>query len=278
MTYQAEDKTRVKRVRTEQAIQFAMQSRWEDAINANRAIIAAFPNEPEAYNRLGKALSETGKIKEAREAYQKALELEPSNPIARKNLDRLASARAKTEPDKAQQVDTSLFIEEMGKTGVATLKPANMKALGTLTAGDEVALKGVGSRLTVETIAGEYLSDIEPKLALRLTKLMAGGNKYAAAVAGVSGDGVKVIIKETFQHPSQVGRLSFPAGKAGEVVRPYTKETMVRADLEEEEEYPEEAEEWEEAEAEGEVEAEPRDVNIFDVAREEDADEPEFEE
>lgn len=278
MTYQAEDKVRVKRVRTEQAIQFAMQSRWDDAIGANRALIAAFPDEPEAYNRLGKALSETGKIKEAREAYQKALELDPSNAIARKNLERLASAKAKTEPDKAQQVDASLFIEEMGKTGVTTIKPANVKTLGTLTAGDEVALKGVGSRLTVETIAGDYISDIEPKLSLRLTKLMAGGNKYAAAVAGISGDGVKVIIKETFQHPSQVGRLSFPAGKAGEAIRPYTKESMVRADLEEEEEYTEEVEEWEEAEAEGEVEAEPRDVNIFDVARDEDADEPDFEE
>jgi Tfp pilus assembly protein PilF len=279
MTYQAEDKARVKRVRTEQAIQLAMQSRWDDAISANKAIIAAFPEEPDAYNRLGKALGETGKIKEAREAYQKALEIDPSNMIARKNLERLATARAKIEPDRAQQVDTSLFIEEMGKTGVTTLKAANKKLLGTLTAGDEVALKSVGSRLTVETMAGEYVSDVEPKLALRLTKLMAGGNKYAAAVAGMSGDGVRVIIKETFQHPSQVGRLSFPAGKAGDVVRPYTKESMVRSDLDDEEEYAaEEAEEWEEGDAEAEADAEPRDVNIFDVARSEDADEPEFDE
>lgn len=278
MTYQAEDKARVKRVRTEQAIQFAMQSRWDDAITANRAIIAAFPQEPDAYNRLGKALGETGKIKEAREAYQKALELDPSNMIARKNLERLASARAKTEPDRAQQVDTSLFIEEMGKTGVTMLKASNKKMLGTLNAGDEVALKSVGSRLTVETMAGEYISDVEPKLALRLTKLMTGGNKYAAAVAGMSADGVRIIIKETFQHPNQVGRLSFPAGKAGDVVRPYTKESMVRSDLDEDEEYAEEGEEWEEAETEVEADAEPRDVNIFDVARTEDADEPEFDE
>jgi hypothetical protein len=278
MTYQAEDKTRAKRVRTEQAIQFAMQSRWEDAIAANRAIIASFPDEAEAYNRLGKALAETGKIKEAREAYQKALELEPSNAIARKNLERLASVKAKAEPDKAQQVDTSLFIEEMGKTGVTTLKPSNLKLLGTLTAGDEVALKSAGSRLTVETMAGDYIADVEPKLALRLTRLMAGGNRYAAAVAGISGDGVKIIIKETFQHPSQVGRLSFPGGKAGEVVRPYTKESMVRADLEDEEEYAEEAEEWEEADVEGELEPESREVHLYDVARDEEPEDAGFEE
>jgi tetratricopeptide (TPR) repeat protein len=272
----AEDKTRVKRLRTEQAIQYAMQSRWDDAITANRAIIASFPKEPEAYNRLGKALSETGKIKEAREAYQRALELEPTNTIARKNLDRLASARAKAEPDKAQQVDTSLFIEEMGKTGVTVLKPANIKMLATLSAGDEVALKNVGSRLTLETMAGDYLSDVEPKLALRLTKLMNGGNKYAAAVAGLNSDSVRVIIKETFQHPTQVGRLSFPAGKAGEVVRPYTKESMVRADLDEEDDFAEDTEEWEDTEVE--AEAEPREVNLFDAARDEDADDVEFEE
>jgi Tfp pilus assembly protein PilF len=278
MTYQAEDKTRVKRVRTEQAIQFAMSSRWDDAIAANKSIIAVFPEEADAYNRLGKALSEIGKIKEAREAYTRALEIEPNNMIARKNLDRLASARAKTEPDKAQQVDTSLFIEEMGKTGVTTLKPANLKTLTTLSAGDEVALKGIGTRLTVETMAGEYLSDIEPKLALRLSRLINGGNKYAAAVAGVAGDSIRVIIKETFQHPTQVGKLSFPAGKAGDVVRPYTKESLVRADMDDDDDFSDESDEWEDIPDDVEPDAEPREVNLFDAAREEEPDEVEFEE
>jgi hypothetical protein len=271
-----EDQARVRRVRTEQAVQFAMQSRWDDAITANRAIIAAFPREADAYNRLGKALSEIGKIKEAREAYQQALEIEPTNTIARRNLDRLASMKGKAEPDRAQQVDTSLFIEEMGKTGVSTLRPANMKMLATLSAGDEVALKGAGSRLTVETIGGDPIGDVEPKLAIRLNKLIAGGNKYAAAVTGLGEDTVRVIIKETFQDPSQVGRLSFPAGRAGDVVRPYTKESLVRSDMDDEDESADETDDWDDTEPD--AEAEPREVNIFDVARDEDADEPEFEE
>ncbi len=278
MTNKAEDKARIKRVRTDQAVAFAMQSRWSDAITANKAIIAVFPGEADAFNRLGKALSETGKIKEAREAYNKALELEPTNMIARKNLDRLASARAKTEPDKAQQVDTSLFIEEMGKSGVSTLRPANLKMLATLSAGDEVALKGVGSRLTVETMAGEYLSDVEPKLALRLAKLINGGNKYAAAVVGITSETVRVIIKETFQDPSQVGRLSFPAGKAGDVVRAYTKESLVRSDMDDDDELLDDSEEWEDTPDGPERETEPREVNLFDAAREEEPDEVEFEE
>ncbi|HEY8172896.1 MAG TPA: tetratricopeptide repeat protein [Dehalococcoidia bacterium] len=278
MTNKTEDKARYKRKRTEDAIQLAMQSRWDEAIAANRAIIAAFPDEADAHNRLGKALTEVGKIKEARESYQRALEIEPTNGIARKNLDRLVTMKAKAEPDRAQQVDTSLFIEEMGKTGVTTLRPQNMKTLATLSAGDEVALTPVGTRLTLETMSGEYISDIEPKLALRLSRLIEGGNKYAAAVAGIGPDSVRVIMKETFQHPTQVGRLSFPAGKAGEVVRAYTKESLVRADLDDDDDSADETEDWEDTEPDAEAEAEPRDVSLFDAARDDDGDDNDFDE
>jgi hypothetical protein len=279
MTNDTQEKARARRqALTKKAIDLAMQSRWEEAIATNRELIATFGDEANAHNRLGKALTETGKIKEARESYQRTLELEPSNSIARKNLDRLSQMRAKAEPDKAQQVDTSLFIEEMGKTGVTSLKPQNMKLLATLSAGDEVALKQIANRLTIETMAGEYVSDVEPKLALRLTKLMEGGNKYAAAVAGVTPDNVRVIIKETFQHPTQVGKLSFPAGKAGDVIRPYIRESMVRSDADEDEDLVDETEEWEEAETEEESTDAPRDVSLFDASAEEDSDDSDFEE
>lgn len=278
MTNQTQDKARFKRQRTEQAIQLAMQSRWEEAIAANRAIIASFPEEHDAYNRLGKALTEVGKIKEAREAYQRALEIEPANTIARKNLDRLAQMKGKAEPDRAQQVDTSLFIEEMGKTGVTTLKPQNMKMLATLSAGDEVALKPVNNRLTIETMSGEYVNDVEPKLALRLTRLMEGGNKYAAAVAGVAVDSVRVIIKETFQHPTQVGKLSFPAGKAGDVIRPYIRESMVRSDADEDDDTADDTEDWDDTEHDEETAEAPRDVSLFDASAEEDTDDNDFDE
>jgi hypothetical protein len=271
-----EDKSRFKRQRTEQAIQMAMQSRWDDAINANKSIIAIFPDEADAHNRLGKALSEIGKIKEARESYQRALEIEPANQIARKNLDRLSSLKGKAEPDKAQQVDTSLFIEEMGKSGVTRLRPQNVRMLATLSAGDEVSLVTVGSRLTVETAAGEYIADVEPKLAVRLSKLIGGGNKYAAAVAGIDPDTVRVIIKETFQDPTQVGRLSFPAGKAGEVVRPYTKDSILRGDADEDEDTADETDDWEDTDEAAETE--PAEVSLFDAATREDTPDDDFDE
>jgi len=279
MTNQTQDKARARRQQlAKQAIDLAMQSRWEEAIAANKTIIASFPDEHDAYNRLGKALTETGKIKEAREAYQHALQLDPSNGVARKNLDRLSQMKAKAEPDRAQQVDTSLFIEEMGKTGVTSLKPQNMKLLATLSAGDEVALKPVANRLTVETMAGDYVSDVEPKLALRLARLMEGGNKYAAAVAGVTADAVRVIIKETFQHPTQVGKLSFPAGKAGDVIRPYIRESMVRTDAEEDDDAADDTEDWDDTDHDEETTEAPRDVSLFEASAEEDNDDSDFDE
>lgn len=278
MTNETEDRARLKKL-ADHAVRLAMQSRWDEAIATNQTIITALGDgaDVDAYNRLGKALSEVGKIKEAREAYQEALKKEPTNNIARRNFERLSTMKGKADPDRAQQVDASLFIEESGKTGATLLKPSNMKLLATLSAGDEVNLVQVGSRLTVETAAGEYISDIEPKLALRLSKLMAGGNKYAAAVSGVDADTVRVIIKETFQDPSLVGRVSFPAGKPGEVPRPYTKENMVRGDVDEDEDFAEESEDWEESEAEAETE-EPRDISLFDAVSHEDTDDEEFEE
>jgi len=91
VTYQTEEKARLRRQRAEHAIQMALDSRWEEAVAANRAIIGTFPNDVEAWNRLGKALSELGQYRDAREAYSKSYSLDATNTIAKRNLERLAA-------------------------------------------------------------------------------------------------------------------------------------------------------------------------------------------
>jgi hypothetical protein len=96
---------------------------------------------------------------------------------------------------------------------------------------------------------------------MRLIKLMEGGNEYAAAIATLSQDDVRVIIKETFQHPSQAGKLSFPP-TAGDAFRAYTKEGLLRRDVGEEEENFEEGddtEDWDSRRKDPEV-----DVTIYE--------------
>jgi len=246
--YQLSEKAKLRRHRTSEAIALAMQSRWEEAVAVNKGILEVFPDDADAYNRLGKALAQLGRYTEAREAYGRALEIEPNNGIAKKNLNRLAYLKeVDTGPKNGRQVSSHLFIEEMGKADVADLyKLAPREVLAKIAAGDPVHLGPKGQSLTVESVDGEYIGEVEPKLGLRLIKLMEGGNKYAAAVASISENRGKVMIKEVFQHPSQAGRPSFPA-RAADGFRPYVKDSMLRYEREDdeeglEEEYPGELE------------------------------------
>jgi len=278
MNFQTGEGTRLKRQRAEQAIQLALQSRWEEAAAMNRAIISTFPSDVDAYNRLGKALMEMGECEDARRAYERALELDSGNSIARKNLDRLdvrkglAAARC----EGARSIDPALFIAETGKTGIATLKGVASETVAGLTAGDSVNLRVQANTIAVETAGGDPLGEIEPKLGLRLSRLIDGGNRYVAAIASLSDGSVRVIIREIYQHPSQQGRPSFPAA-GGDSFRPYVKERLVRHDGDEEElpEEMEEGEDWdhETVATEGDIP-----LQDYQEATEREAEEEEFEE
>ncbi|MBM3156435.1 MAG: tetratricopeptide repeat protein [Chloroflexi bacterium] len=235
--YQISEKTKLRRHRTNEAIALAMQNRWEEAVAVNKGIIEMFPDDADAYNRLGKALTQLGRYAGAREAYKRSLEIKPGNTIARKNLDRLSHlANVKSTQKTGKQVGSHLFIEETGKTEVTNLLHlASRGVLAKLSAGDPVNLKPKGQRLIVESMEGEYIGEIEPKLGLRLVKLMNGGNKYSAAIARISDDKGKVMIKEIYQHPSQAGRPSFPA-RATDDFRPYVRGSLLKYELEEDEE------------------------------------------
>ncbi|MFH1487223.1 MAG: hypothetical protein ABIH46_14220, partial [Chloroflexota bacterium] len=160
-----------------------------------------------------------------------------------------------------RKVDPQLFIEETGKTGVSTLwEAASQEVLARLSAGEVVALRTKGNALVVENEKGEYLGQVEPKLALRLLKLIEGGNRYEAAVATVAVGSVKIIIKEVYQDPSMAGRLSFPT-KVADGFRPYVKESLLKYGLEEERDVADQTEDsgaWEE-----ESESPQRDVSLF---------------
>ena len=197
----------------------AMQSHWEEATAVNRAILKDFPDDLEAFNRLGKALSELGRNREASDAFQRALEISPHNSIARKNLDRLMRLGDDGGTPSAGKVMTTphVFIEESGKAGVTSLiSLASLQVLLKLAPGHPLLLHIEGTRLSVSDASGEYVGKMEPKLASRLIKLINGGNKYEATVTSANERELSIIIRETYKHPSQAGVVSFPSrGSAG---------------------------------------------------------------
>ena len=74
-----EEENRVRKDLAKKAVALAMRSLWEEAVGVNRSIVADFPDDLEAYNRLGKALSELGRNHEALEAFHHAQEISPNN-------------------------------------------------------------------------------------------------------------------------------------------------------------------------------------------------------
>ena len=237
---QEEEKARLRQRLSKEAIDLALQGRWEEAEAINRDIIEKFPSDVDTYNRLGRALTELGELDRAKEAYLKALQLAPENAIAKKNLARLTSLsesmanlkkshqKTSTSKAKARRVALDLFVTEVGKAGVVNLlNVAALKVMAKMGFGDQVHLKAKKQRLIVTSEEGEYLGEVEPTHGLRLIKLMRGGNRYDAAILNAQADKVQVIIKEIYQHPSQVGHPSFPV-KATEHLRTRIKESLLR--------------------------------------------------
>ena len=215
MAYQLEEEQALQRKRlTDKAVSLAVQGRWEEAKKLNREIIKGFPGDIEAYNRLGKALTELGAFAQAKKAYLKALEINPGNSIAKKNIARLDTLPESggTPGSKTGGIGPELFVAESTKSGIVNLHNLTQDSiLARVTQGDQVKLAVEGQRLIVNERNGEYLGEVEPRHSPRLVKLIKGGNKYAAAILSVKPGEARVIIKEVYQHPEQVGIASFPA-------------------------------------------------------------------
>jgi tetratricopeptide (TPR) repeat protein len=238
-----DERERQVRQLTQQAIQSALDSRWDDAVQMNRELLRIVQPNPETLNRLGKALGELGRYSEAKKAYGDSLQLNPENTIARKNIERLSllsEDAAIADGTPAERIDPRLFIEEIGKTGVTALvNPAPRTVLAKVNAGDQVHLKVDGNALLVQNARGETIGQVEAVLANRLLKLMAGGNRYAAAITELTNREVRIIIRETYQHASQLGKVSFPALGPGSLPRADIRHSLVR-DRDEDAEYDEE--------------------------------------
>lgn len=241
-TLSAEEKIRLKKQWTEQAVKQAQEGLWDEAVQTNKNILNIFSTEPDAYNRLGKAYSELGQYQNAHDAYSQTLKYSPKNGIAKKNIERLSllieqegpiSARAK------ERIDPRIFVAEKGKTAVTELVNVASNAILTkLSVGDLVQLSINGRTLQVRNSADEVIGQVEPRLANRIIEFTEGGNRYIAGIQAIDNNHVRIIIQETYQHPSMFGKVSFPSAPGtGDTIRAYIKDSMLRLDRDEEDEF-----------------------------------------
>jgi tetratricopeptide (TPR) repeat protein len=232
--------TRLKRQLTEQAIAAATAAEWEQAAEINRRILELGPDS-EAENRLAKSHWEMGELGQAREHYQAALAIDPTNRIAERNISRLRmllneAGKKTVAAQKGSKAPVSIFVEETGKTGFAHLIDlADPKQLAQVNPGDSVELAPEGPRLEAKS-NGLHIGYVEPRVAARLLKLVADGNKYTAGVTSIGERDVRIIIRETYQDPANYGKVSFPTAAKVSDLRPYTKGTLIREEMDLEDE------------------------------------------
>jgi tetratricopeptide (TPR) repeat protein len=270
------ERNRQKRLLVEQAVKQAMSNQWQQAADTNRQLIDLAPEEPDAWNRLGKALSEMGQYAEARDAYQEALSRDPANSIALKQVKRL-TLLAEAVPSgevKAAKVDPKLLIEETGKTGIFELvSPARGAVLARMAPGDKVDLRIDGNDVQVLDHTGQQLGMLPPKIAVRLIELMKGGNEYVAGVTNVGEKNLRVLIREMRQSPEMDGRVSFPSkgGPLPPELRAYTKDRALRFDVDDDDFGGDETDE-ETEEVETETEETTSDIEYYEDSGSSDSD------
>ena len=82
--------------------------------------------------------------------------------------------------------------------------------IAILTAGESASLTRDGHRLFVENAEGLKIGRVPARTTKRLLRLLDGGNSYEVILTQIQQDGIAVLIRETYQHPTQRGISSFP--------------------------------------------------------------------
>jgi len=182
----------------EEAVQAALESRWQDALAINRALVERHGGVEETFNRIGKALTELGEHQAALDAYSQALQINSENVIAQKNVRKLRlllESREKIAGAKGA-IDVDLFAEEPGKSALTVLNPPK--------------------------------SGVVIVVARRLVPLISTGNRYTAVVARAEESQIEIIIREAFQSTENARKSSFPVSRQRrEEFRPYAKESLL---------------------------------------------------
>jgi tetratricopeptide (TPR) repeat protein len=230
-----ESRGRARRQLIEQARRLANEGRWEEALTVNQQLIERTPRDVDAHNRLGKAYFELRKFKSAYEAYQAAYAIDPANVIAQRNISRIEPLKDTDEEGHAEPelgaMRPNVFIEEVGKTYVDDLvNVADGPVLTELSSGDRLRLVVAGNAISIEDIHGTYIGQLEPRLANKMLELLQIGNEYEVYVTSSTGMSVRVIIRESFKHPSMGHRLSFPRQGKVNIPRAYLRDTRLFRD------------------------------------------------
>lgn len=182
-----------------QAIQTALTGNWNGAISLNQELLKENPNDIETLNRLAFAFTVLGRIKEAKQTYQKVLKLDHHNPIALKNLKKLGDILKDTQPSFPPPLlkTATIFIEESGKTKVIELiNVAEPHIIAHLMTAEVLELRIKRLKVFVLDTHNRYIGMLPEDIGKRLIKLINAGSLYETCVKSIENHKITVFIKE----------------------------------------------------------------------------------
>jgi tetratricopeptide (TPR) repeat protein len=180
-----------------QAIQTALEGNWINAITINKSLVKENPVDVDALNRLSFAYTIIGKLKEAKSTYQKVLSIDPLNPIALRNLNKLKDKGFNAAGNGSSNTHlNNNFLEEPGRTKIIELvNIAQPKFVEALRTGQSVELSI--KRLKIFVLEqGQYIGVLPDDIARRLIKFIKGGCSYSAYIKSSNPHKVTIFIKE----------------------------------------------------------------------------------
>ena len=141
-----------------------------------------------------------GKIKQAKTTYKKVLGLDSLNPIAIRNLKRLADTKSLGKSLKKQSVTYvhNTFLEETGKTKIIELVNLSQPRItANLRTGQPLSISIKRLKIFIQDMEKQYIGVLPDDIGKRLIKFIKGGNKYETCVRSANNHAVIVFIKET---------------------------------------------------------------------------------
>lgn len=205
--------TTVENTLAQKAVDFALNGQWNEAVRINLQILEDNSQDVDALNRLARAHSELGKLREARRAALKVIAIDPANPIALKCLEKWKSVKS-LEKNHSQAISVDSFLEESGKTKLVTLvNIGDEKTFATTDPGEEVKLSSNGHRVTILTQEDKYLGRLPDDISARLKNLIKNGYKYQVLIKSIDPKEVTVFMRETEKGSGDNKMVSFPTEK-----------------------------------------------------------------
>ncbi len=186
----------------QEAIEAALFGNWKRAIKLNKKILSENKCDTEALCRLAYAFAKCSDFKKACFTYRKLLKIDPTNPIACKNLAKFKEAKESSKEQKkflesgARKVSPSLFFSELAKAkSVDLINIAPLSVLQNLVVGEEVNVQKRRFDLQVKDKSGTYIGTFPDDVGRKLLAIFDQSKTVNFFLKDVRDNEVTVFIK-----------------------------------------------------------------------------------